>query len=66
MQRRSWHVDFGFGLIMAALFGLAYHFDGPRDEANSIKPITTREDHKLLCADGQSPQNWICPEGRRL
>ncbi len=68
MKRRVWHIDAAFAVIMVALMGAAYFFDGPRDPSNSIKPITTRtdDDKRLLCVDGQPPVDWLCPDGTRL
>lgn len=68
MKIKLWMVDWAFAVIMIALFGIAYHFDGPADPRNAIKPVTTRthDDKRLLCADGQSPVDWLCPDGTRL
>ena len=63
MKRQVWHIDALFALLMAVLFWMAYHFDGPRDPA--IKPVVTKTD-RSPCVDGLAPQNWICPEGTRL
>jgi len=66
MKRRAWHVDVLFGVIMAAIIGAAYYFDGPRDPSNAIRPVTTKTDHRLLCIDGLPPVGWRCPDGDRL
>ena len=66
MKRRVWHIDALFGLLMAAIIGAAYFFDGTADPKNAIKPVITKADKRLLCADGQSPVDWICPNGVRL
>lgn len=66
MKKRVWHVDAAFGLLMAVLIGAAYYFDGPGSPDNAIKPVTTHEDHWLMCIDGQPPIDWRCPDGERL
>ena len=66
MKRRAWHIDFLFGLAMAVIIGVAYYFDGPTSPDNAVKPVRTSDDRRLLCVDGQSPENWICPDGTRL
>ena len=64
-QRRVWHVDALFAVLMASIIGAAYYFDGPRDPSNATKPVTTHET-KSPCVDGFAPENWICPDGERL
>ena len=66
MKKRVWHVDFVGGLIIAGLVALAYYFDGPTAPDNAIKPVTTYDNHRLLCIDGQPPVDWRCPDGDRL
>ena len=56
MKLKLWHIDFALGLIMAGLILAAYVFDGPKDAANAIKPIT--------CVAGDP--NWICPGETRV
>ena len=64
-QRRVWHIDAAFAVLLAALMAAAYYFDGPQLASNSFKP-SPQPDAKSPCIDGQPPVNWICPDGVRL